>query len=84
MKKRAVQYFTKEYLERCKAMTPDEILEFLENFRQLVARKSEKCKLISLKVEPRLLEAFKAKAVMRKVPYQTQIKRLMQKWVDLQ
>jgi hypothetical protein len=33
--KKSIQYFTKEYLERCKGMTPDQILEFLEwnNYR---------------------------------------------------
>jgi hypothetical protein len=34
---RPVQYFTKEYLELCKSFTPDQILEFLENFRLLMA-----------------------------------------------
>jgi len=31
-----VQYFTDEYLERCKTMTPLQILEFLEDFRTLM------------------------------------------------
>ena len=37
MKQRPVQYFTKEYLEACKALTPDQIIEFLEGFRELMA-----------------------------------------------
>jgi hypothetical protein len=35
--KRPVQYFTKEYLEACKALTADQIIEFLEGFRELMA-----------------------------------------------
>ena len=33
--KRPVQYFTPEYLEKCKQMTPEEILTFLDEFRIL-------------------------------------------------
>lgn len=36
--KKGIQYITKEYLERCKGATPDQILEFLENYRRLVAK----------------------------------------------
>lgn len=36
MKKKALQLFTPEYLEQCKAMTPDQILTFLEEFRVLM------------------------------------------------
>ena len=34
---RPVQYFTAEYLEMCKSFTPDQILDFLENFCCLIA-----------------------------------------------
>jgi hypothetical protein len=34
---RPVQYFTPEYLEQCKQMTPGQILQFLEEFRLLFA-----------------------------------------------
>lgn len=34
---RPVQYFTDEYLEQCKLMTPEQILQFLEEFRLLFA-----------------------------------------------
>ncbi len=75
--KKTVQYFTEEYLKRCKGMTPDQILEFLENYRELVASVPEKCQLISLKVEPSLLKAFQQKASLEGIPYQTKIKQLM-------
>ena len=79
--KKAVQYFTKEYLERCKKMTPEQILDFLENYRILVAEVPEKCQLISIKIEPSLLKAFKTKAGLKGIPYQTLIKKLMRDWV---
>ncbi len=37
MKIRPVQYFSKEYLDRCKTMTPLQILEFEEDFQKLIA-----------------------------------------------
>lgn len=79
---RPVQYFSKEYLEQCKGMKPEDILRFLDEFRRLhspAARRGSR--LISLKVPENLLEAFKAKANLHGVPYQTQIKRLMMDWV---
>ncbi len=81
MNQKPIQYFNKEYVERCKDLTPDQILEFLENFRTLTSEVPEKCQLISLKIEPSLLEAFKTKAKLSGVAYQTQIKKLMKKWV---
>lgn len=80
--KKTVQYFSKEYLERCAGMTPDQIIEFLENYRILVSNTPEKCKLISIKIEPSLLNAFKRKASLEGIHYQTQIKKLMRKWVQ--
>lgn len=79
---RPVQYFSDEYLERCRAMQPDQIVRFLEDFRLLHGGPPPKSKLISLKVPEPLLAAFKAKAALGKVPYQTQIKRLMRAWLE--
>lgn len=79
--KKTVQYFTKEYLERCANLTPDQIIEFLENYRALVAKVPEKCKLISLKIEPSFLNAFKQKADLEGIHYQTKIKELMREWL---
>lgn len=79
--KKAIQYFNPEYLERCKGMTPEQILEFLENYRELFSGASEKCQLISLKIEPSLLKAFKQRANLENVPYQTLIKKLMREYL---
>ncbi len=85
--KKTIQFFTPEYLALCAQFTPDQIIEFIENYRKLVAKAPEKyqlpekCRLISLKIEPSLLKAFKKKADLEKIPYQTKIKQLMREWV---
>lgn len=79
--RKTIQFFTKDYLEQCKAFTPDQIIDFLENYRQLVGHVPEKCQAISLKIEPSLLNAFKQKAKLGNIPYQTKIKQLMREWV---
>jgi predicted DNA binding CopG/RHH family protein len=81
--KKTVQYFTKEYLERCKLLKPEQIIEFLENYRTLVSRVPEKCQPISIKIEPSLLKAFKLKASLEGIPYQTKIKQLMREWIGV-
>jgi predicted DNA binding CopG/RHH family protein len=79
---RPVQYLSKEYLERCASMTPEQILQFLENFRTLhYESKPQKSILISIKVPDNLLNAFKTKAKLHEIPYQTQIKKLMEEWL---
>lgn len=79
--RKTIQFITKEYLERCKGMTPDQVIEFLENYRKLFSKAPEKSQLISLKIKPALLKAFKHKAQLMGVPYQTQIKKLMIDWL---
>jgi uncharacterized protein (DUF4415 family) len=79
--KKTLQIFDKEYLKRCKGMTPDQVVEFLENYRKLLSQVPEKSKLISLKIEPSLLQAFRRKSELMGMPYQTQIKKLMREWV---
>jgi predicted DNA binding CopG/RHH family protein len=79
---KSVQYFSKEYLERCASMRPEQIIQFLEDFRNLHSYdKPHRTKLISIKVQDNLLQAFKAKAKIHGIPYQTQIKRLMEEWM---
>jgi predicted DNA binding CopG/RHH family protein len=79
---KSVQFFSKEYLERCASMKPEQILQFLEDFRTLHSEsKTQKTRLISIKIPENLLNAFKAKAKVNGIPYQTQIKRLMAEWM---
>ncbi|MBI2070671.1 MAG: hypothetical protein HYT79_08725 [Elusimicrobia bacterium] len=78
---KAVQYFSDEYLEQCRKLTPEQILEFLEDFRALNAPGAKsKSRLISMKVPENLLSAFKTKSALAGIPYQAQIKRLMRRW----
>ena len=85
MKERPVQYFTDEYLEHCKKLSADQIAEFLESYRLMFNSPSQndsKSKLISLKVPPTLLAAFRARCSLTGTPYQTKIKELMQIWLE--
>lgn len=79
--KKVIQHYSKESLERCRGMTPVQILEFLEDYRTLVCEVPEKCHPISLKVEPSLLNAFKRRAAQENIPYQTLIKKAMRDWL---
>lgn len=79
---KTIQYFNKEYLERCRGVTSDQVIEFLENYRKLFSAVPEKNQLISLKIKPSLLQAFKRRAELEGIPYQTQIKQLMQDWLE--
>ncbi len=78
---RPVQYFNDEYLERCRNVKTEAILEYLESFR-LMHSPSNKSKLISIKIPESLLISFRRKCELENVKYQTQIKRLMQQWLD--
>jgi len=81
---KAVQYFSDEYLEQCKKMTPEQIVRFLDDFRQLQGVQPEsRSKLISLKVPEDLLRAFRTRCDMEGVKYQTQIKKLMSSWLGV-
>ena len=81
---RPTQFFSKDYLERCRSMSPEQVVAFLDGFRLLHAPRQDRAKsrLISLKVPEPLLEAFRTKARLRGTPYQTQIKRLMSAWLE--
>ncbi|MDA8793358.1 hypothetical protein N9N67_08935 [Bacteriovoracaceae bacterium] len=58
-------------------------IEWLEAMRELnKAKKVEKLKLISMKIDPTLLRAFKLRCEMDKRPYTTVIKELMQEFLN--
>ncbi len=79
---KTLQKFTDEYLEHCKSLSPQQIIQFLEDFRQLQNASLEgKSILISLKVNESLLRAFRMKADANHLSYQTQIKNLMRNWL---
>jgi predicted DNA binding CopG/RHH family protein len=78
---KAVQKFTDAYLERCREMSSDDIVRFLDDFRRIHGNTRTKSRLISMKVPEDLLAAFKAKARLCGVPYQSRIKSLMIEWL---
>ena len=78
---RPIQYFSDEYIERCKGMSNEQILEFLESFRRM-QEKPVQSKLISLKVPELLLQTFKQQCDFEGLKYQTKIKSLMLSWVN--
>ena len=79
---RTIQYFSDEYLEYCRKLTPEQILQFLEDYRLLHASQQEGAsKLISLKVPEHLLRSFRMKSEAEGVAYQTQIKNLIREWL---
>lgn len=67
------------------ATSPDDvssIVRFLDDFRKLSNPKTQsKSKLISIKIPESLLAAFKYKASLEKIPYQTKIKELMHEYL---
>jgi uncharacterized protein (DUF4415 family) len=79
---RPVQYFTAEGLARGREMAAEEILDFLETFRQLQSQAAVPTRLISLKVPEDLLKTFRTRCELAGVRYQTQIKRLMREWIE--
>lgn len=78
---KAVQYFSDQHLDQCGELTTDQVLQFLSDFQQLHNRQKTRTKLISMKVPEDLLSAFRTRAELASVPYQTKIKQLMQQWV---
>lgn len=82
--KKALQKFSDEYLENCKKLDPISIIKFLEDFRTLHLKEltPKKSKLISMKVPENLLSTFKVKAKLTGIPYQSQIKKLMEEWLQ--
>lgn len=78
---RPVQYFTDEYLDQCRNVTPEQTLNFLEQFRQLQQQESAKSKLISIKIPEPMLDAFRRRCELEGIKYQTQIKALMHAWL---
>lgn len=82
---RPVQYFTKEYLAQCQKMSLEEIVQKIEEQKNLFwlmqGEDLGKSQLISLKIPQLMLENFKEKSRQSGVKYQTQIKKLMLAWL---
>ena len=79
---KTVQVFSEKYLENCRKLSADDIVRFLDDFRRLHAGEKTPSKHISMRTPELLLETFKFRCVLSGVRYQTQIKALMQEWVE--
>lgn len=83
MNESPLQYFSDEALARSRKLSPEQALRWLEGFRLLHgATRPAKSRLISVRVPEDMLDTFKAKAARAGVPYQTQLKRLMARWIE--
>lgn len=81
---KAVQEFSDEQLRYAGTLTPEQIVQFLEDFRLLHAGRAlaqGKSTQINVRVPNALLRVFRARADALGVAYQAQIKRLMEEWV---
>lgn len=79
---RPVQRFSDEYLQRCRELSAVDIVRFLDDFKRIHGNRQSRSRLISLKVPEPLLAAFRTKARLGGVRYQTQIKNLMRQWLE--
>jgi uncharacterized protein (DUF4415 family) len=58
-------------------------IQWLEAMRKLnKAKKVESSKLITIKIDPNLLDSFKLKCELEKRPYTTRIKELMRDYLE--
>ncbi len=80
---RTVQKFTKEYLEQCRNLTPEQIAKWLDDVRIMhVKNRPVKSRPISIRIPENVLASFRRKAELMDVSYQTQINRLMVSWIE--
>ena len=79
---KVIQLFSDKYLAQCEQLSAEQIVKYLEDFRIVnMPLKKPESKLISIKIETDLLEAFKTKARLDGVPYQSRIKAIMRDWL---
>lgn len=62
-------------------MTPNQVMEFLDSFQQVVSGQDQKTKLISMRVPENVLETFKVIAKNKNQKYQSVIVQLMRDWI---
>jgi predicted DNA binding CopG/RHH family protein len=75
-----LQRFSDEYLDSMRRVSPDEVVRFLDEFRQIHAP-ARASRLISMRVPEPLLDSFKRRCRLEGVRYQTRIKELMTQWL---
>ncbi|MES2770312.1 MAG: hypothetical protein V4596_14310 [Bdellovibrionota bacterium] len=71
----------KQIHKKQKKLTPNQVVEFLDNFQSVIYGKDKKTKLISLRVPENILESFKTLTHGKNQKYQSIIVQLMRDWV---
>jgi predicted DNA binding CopG/RHH family protein len=82
---KGVQYLSEEYIKQTMNATPEQSLNFLEQYRLLQGAKSAKeqsSTAISIRIPDQMLATLKAKAELQGIKYQTLIKKLIQDYLD--
>lgn len=72
---------TKQLHKKQKKLTPDQTLDFLDNFQKVMSGKDKKTKLISLRIPENILESFKVLTQEKNQKYQSIIVHLMREWI---
>ncbi len=66
-----------------KKISPEEAVQFLENFRLMMARKDLESKLISIRVPENILNTYKTEAKLSGRKYQSLIVEAMRQFLDI-
>lgn len=77
--KKTTQFFTDDYLAHCSKMSVDQILNFLEDYRNLQFDPGD-LKQVNIRLPEKTLEVFRARAEREGVPYQQKIRELVTNW----
>ena len=72
---------TKQIHKKQKKLTPDQTIDFLDNFQSVINGKDKKTKLISLRIPENILESFKVLTQEKNQKYQSIIVHLMREWI---
>lgn len=62
-------------------LSPEEVIQFMDDFSKVVTNQDQPTKLISLRVPENVLKVFKAEAQRKGFKYQSLIVRLMREWI---
>jgi uncharacterized protein (DUF4415 family) len=64
------------------SLSPDETIEFLEQFSKVILSQDSASKLISIRIPENVLNSFKTLAKLQNRKYQTVMVQLMREWVQ--
>lgn len=79
-KQKGIQHFKTQDLRQGLKASPEQIIEYLEQYKNLVGSVDTKRKLISLRVPENLLFLIKEKSKKEGVKYQTKIIEVLKEW----